>query len=170
MLPEEIAKYYLSKGVYIITTEAERKINGMTASWVTQISVKPMLILMAIHKRSYTGDMLRKSGIFAVNVLSEAQKEEARLFGLRSGRQVNKFQNISYFKGKTGIPILAECLAYLEGEVTFSKELGDHTIFIGEVVNAEELKKGIPLLYNESLERDPNQGGEHGGNQDYRNL
>lgn len=71
------------------------------------------------------------------------------LFGFRSGRDIDKFKNIKYKVGVTGAPIVLEnTLAYLEAEVIASLDVGDHTIFIGKVVEGEILKEGEPLTYD----------------------
>ncbi len=71
------------------------------------------------------------------------------LFGFRSGRDIDKFKNIKYKVGVTGAPIVLEnTLAYLEAEVIASLDVGDHTIFIGKVVEGQILKEGEPLTYD----------------------
>lgn len=138
---------YITGGVYIITTSADGIINGQAASWVTRISQKPFLVAIALYERNYTHELLSKSNIFAINVLKEGQQEIARHFGLKSGRRIDKFATIKFHQGKTGAPILDDCLAYLECEVIFSQKFGDHTLFIGRVVDEGVLSEGKPLIY-----------------------
>ena len=69
-------------------------------------------------------------------------------FGFKSGRDIDKFQGISFRQGQTGAPILMEnSLAYLEAEVIDSLEVETHTVFIGKVVNSEVLGEGDPMTY-----------------------
>ena len=58
----------MTYGVYIIGTAARDKINGMTAAWVTRVSVDPPLLLAAISKGHYTSDLIRASKAFSVNL------------------------------------------------------------------------------------------------------
>ena len=138
---------YITGGVYVITTSSGGIINGQAASWVTRISQEPFWVAVALYERNYTHDLLLESDIFAINVLKEGQQEIARHFGKQSGRKVDKFAGIKFHKAKTGAPILDDCLAYLDCEVIFSRKFGDHTLFIGEIVDEGVLNEGKPLVY-----------------------
>jgi flavin reductase (DIM6/NTAB) family NADH-FMN oxidoreductase RutF len=138
---------YITDGVYVITTTFSDVINGQAASWVMRVSQEPFLIAIALYEKNYTEELVLKSGVFAVNVLKEGQQEIAKHFGRQSGRKVDKFETIKFHRGKTGAPILNDCLAYLECEVIFSKKLGDHRLFVGKVVGSGVLNEGRPLIY-----------------------
>lgn len=138
---------YIIGGVYIITTCSDNAINGQAASWVTRISHEPFLVAVALYEKNYTHELLCKSRVFAINVLKEGQQELARHFGRQSGRRVDKFATVKFHRGRTGVPILDDCLAYLECEVIFSQRFGDHTLFVGKIVNEGVLNEGEPLVY-----------------------
>lgn len=138
---------YITKGVYIVTTKAGDSINGQTVAWVTQASLKPSMISVVLYEKNYTTELILKSGIFAVNILKEGQEELALHFGTKSGRNVNKFKDIDFQNDETGSPILNDCLAYLDCEVSLSKKAGDHIIFVGEVVDQGIISRGKPLIY-----------------------
>ena len=69
-------------------------------------------------------------------------------FGFKSGREIDKFSEISYKLGVTGTPIaLKYSIAYLEAEVVSIVDVGTHTIFIGKIVDADILNEGEPMTY-----------------------
>lgn len=135
-------------GVYIITTRTKEKINGMTAAWVSQVSFQPLLLIASIAPERHTHDLIKESGYFAINTLAEGQEDLAKHFGLKSGRKVNKFKDISYFDASNGSPVLKEALAFFECKVIETFVAGDHTLFIGNVVEAKILNsEKKPLIF-----------------------
>ena len=134
----------LTTGIYIVTSKQESRINGMVASWISQVSFSPPLIMLAVKKERYSHGMIKAGKVFAVNVLSTQQKKEVTLFK-GSHKPEEKFFNIPYEINKTGAPILKDALAYLDCVLTDQFTPGDHTIFIGEVIAGDVLKDGDPL-------------------------
>ena len=124
-------------GVAVITAEADGKANGMTAAWFTRVSSVPPLVIVSVGHGRYTKDLIKRSQHFCVNILAENQVKLARKFGLTSGRNVNKFDGINYTRGKTGSPVLDCTAAYLDCRLDRMVEVGDHVLFIGEVVDCE---------------------------------
>lgn len=141
------ARWLITNGVYVVTARWENKLNGMAASWVTRISADPTLVAVAIWHENLTYRFVHGSGAFALNILGEGQQELARWFGRRSGRNVDKFARVPYRLGPTGSPILKEALAYLDCRVIFERAFGDHTLFVGEVVEEGVQHEGAPLVY-----------------------
>ncbi|MBS7651284.1 MAG: flavin reductase family protein [Candidatus Bathyarchaeia archaeon] len=135
-------------GVTVVTSKAGSKINGLTIAWATQVSFQPPIVAVSVGKTRYTHDMIQSSRIFAVNILHEGQVEVARLFGLQSGRDIDKFATIPYETKVTGAPILKDCLAYLDCEVERAIPVGDHTLFAGRIVDANIKADKKPLAYN----------------------
>jgi ferric-chelate reductase [NAD(P)H] len=89
------------------------------------------------------------SRVFAAMVLDEnVQMVFLGPFGFRSGRDINKFGKAAFKIGVTGAPIVTEnTLSMIEAEVIDNIDLGTHTIFVGDVLNSEVLKAGVPLTY-----------------------
>jgi flavin reductase (DIM6/NTAB) family NADH-FMN oxidoreductase RutF len=104
--------------------------------------------MVAIGKGKYTHELIEKSNVFAINILSDRQKEMAKHFGLQSGRKIDKFGTVQYEVRKTGSPILKDCIAYMDCRVSKSIAVGDHTIFVGEVLDAGIKDVDVPLIYN----------------------
>ena len=76
--------------------------------------------------------------------------ELAKLFGFKSGKQVKKFEGVKYERKVTGAPILIDAIAYLDCKVVSETTAGDHTIFVGEVVDAKICSEEEPLIYRTS--------------------
>ena len=134
-------------GVTIVTSYRGDEVNGLTAAWVSQVSQKPPMVMVSVAPPRYTHDMIKESGHFAVNILGEDQIELAKLFGFKSGKQINKFESVEYDRKTTGAPILKDALAYLDCKVVSATTAGDHTIFIGEVVDCEIRTEDEPMIY-----------------------
>lgn len=137
-------------GVAVVSSKKGNKINGLTVAWMTQVSYQPPLVAVSIGKTRYTHEMIESSKIFAVSILHERQLEVAKLFGLHSGRSMDKFSQIAYETKVSGAPILRDCLAYLDCEVESSLQVGDHTIFVGKILDAGVKKDRKPLVYSPS--------------------
>ena len=138
----------IANGVSIVTSKSGDKINGLAIAWMSQVSITPPQVMVAIGKAKYTHELIDKSKVFAINILSESQKALAKHFGLQSGRKVDKFSSVKHESKKTGAPILKDCLAYLDCRLSKSLDVGDHTILVGEVVDAGVKRKEAPLIYN----------------------
>jgi flavin reductase (DIM6/NTAB) family NADH-FMN oxidoreductase RutF len=124
----------LTYGIYVLTSHHEENINGMIASWVSQVSYEPPLIMVAVHPKRYSHQLIELGGCFALHVLAHTQADFLSRF---KGRDLSaKFSAINWTPGKTGCPIINECLAYLECELKTHYRPGNHTLFIGEVIAA----------------------------------
>jgi uncharacterized repeat protein (TIGR04076 family) len=143
------------RGVFVITTRWGEKRNGMAAAWVSRSAEQPFLLMASVWKKNLTHDLIKESGIFAVHVLRSDQVKVARHFGKQSGRDVDKFASVPYRVAETGSPILTDCLAYLDCRVLSTTESGDHTIFLGDIREADFVTKGEALSYQRSDYVDP---------------
>ena len=129
----------LSYGMYILTTLDGDKPVGCTINTSTQITSTPTTIMISVNKSNYTNECIKKHGKFALSILSE--KSDPTLiggFGFRSSRDNNKFENVDY-EMKEGLPVIKAANAYLICKVVDSLEVHTHTIFIGELLDAEIL-------------------------------
>ncbi len=140
----------LSYGMYVISSVKEGKLNGQIANTAFQITSKPPQIAISINRENLTYEYIKNSGVFSVSILStEAPFKFIGLFGFRSGRDINKFENVKYKIGITGAPIVLDySIGYLEAKVVNSIDVGTHTLFIGEVVEAESIGEGTPMTYD----------------------
>jgi len=119
----------------------------MTAAWVTRVSFNPPLVMVSIGKTRFSHELIKKSKVFAVNILKEGQIEIGKHFGFKSGKKIDKFATIPFDTKATGSPILKEIAGYLDCKLISYVEAGDHTIFLGEVIDAGADRKALPLIY-----------------------
>ncbi len=150
MFDETAKKTLLRKiphGLYICGVKDGDESNGFTASWVMQSSFEPPQLVVCVNARSGSHAMLEKSGVFALSVLDSSQKDIAAQFFKPQSRVGDKLASVASALGEaTGCPILTDCLGYLECRVVGSVATGDHTVFVGEVIGAQLVRDGDPLL------------------------
>jgi flavin reductase (DIM6/NTAB) family NADH-FMN oxidoreductase RutF len=130
-------------GIYVLTTSYQDEINGMIASWVSQISFEPPLVALAVHPNRYSHRLIEKSRAFALHTISKDQKNLLKLF--KGPDPAGKFASLRWSKGITGAPLLSDCLAYVDCRVKKALNPGNHTLFIGEVVDGRLISHGDPL-------------------------
>jgi len=133
----------MTYGIYVLTTRFENHKNGMIASWVSQVSYDPPLIMVAVHPDRYSHTLLQKSGRFALHVLEQDQKKMINRF--KSPEPAEKFVGIAWEDGENGCPVLKDCLAWFECTVKEQYTPGNHTLFLGAVENGDFLKDGVSL-------------------------
>ena len=133
----------MTYGIYGLTTFYKDEINGMIASWVSQVSYDPLLILVAVHQNRYSHHLIEQSACFALHVLTRDQTDFLRRF--KGSGSKEKFTGIQWRRGITGCPVLSDCLAYFECRVKARYAPGNHTLFIGEVIAAQVVTSGDPL-------------------------
>jgi flavin reductase (DIM6/NTAB) family NADH-FMN oxidoreductase RutF len=133
----------MTYGIYVMTTKQADTVNGMIASWVTQVSYDPPLILAAVHPNRYSHDMIVHTKAFGLHIIDQSQKDLLKRF--KGPVPEEKFAGMGWKPGKTGVPILADCLAWFELELQEQHQPGNHTLFVGKVVDAGVHSQGTPL-------------------------
>ena len=139
----------LSYGLYIVTSKDEGRLNGQVVNTVIQVTSEPPRVAVIINKKNLTHEFILNSKVFSASVLEESTPMIfLGPFGFRSGWDVDKLSKVDFKEGMTGCPLITEhALSVLEAEVVDQIDLGTHTVFIGNVVSSEILKKGSPLTY-----------------------
>jgi flavin reductase (DIM6/NTAB) family NADH-FMN oxidoreductase RutF len=123
----------------------------MTAAWVSQVSLKPLLVMVSIAPPRYSHTLIKESGIFAINVLTSDQVELGKRFGYKSGRKIDKFAGLDTVSAASGTPVLPQAYAYLDLKLVHTFAAGDHTLFVGEVTDAKILHpQGRPLIFKKT--------------------
>lgn len=145
----------LEYGIYVVSTRVGHETGAFVASWLSQVSFEPPMLMIAIHKDHFSGELIKGGDFFTVNVISEGGKSLLSRFLSSSKFGVDKFEGIAQLQGKTGVPIMADCLAYLECQVESSIPAGDHNIFVGKVISGKCMHEGktlttkdTPIRYN----------------------
>ena len=143
------ALHKISYGLYIVTSGHEGKFNGQVANSMFQATSNPATIAISINKENYTHELIKLSRKFVVSILSEATPMTfIGLFGFKSGRDVNKLQNVKTKTGATGVPIVVEnTVSYIEVELEKEMDCGTHTIFVGNIVDCDVVSSEEPMTY-----------------------
>ncbi len=136
-----------ASGVTVVTTVHDGQYIGITASSFSSVSLEPPRILVCVAKRLYTHKVIDATGIFAVNILSAAQQEIGMRFAGRVPEGEDRFAGIEVTHAKTGAPLLPGVLGWLDCRLHAGFDGGDHTIFVGDVVAANAVDAGNPILY-----------------------
>lgn len=140
-----------SYGLYVATTANEGGDTGsMLVNWVWQVSFEPRMLALAVEDTAHFLDVIRESGVFAVNVLESGQRELAGHFGKSTAKVGDKLEGYEWSAGSTGSPLLADALGAVECRVVTEQTAGDHILFIGEVVDAHYNRDGEPLTMKEA--------------------
>ena len=134
-------------GVTVITTCFVDELHGMTANAVTSLSLDPMLILVCIDKKADSHDILARAGVFAVNILAEGQSDISARFAKKEFDGAHGLDGVPHTFAESGAPILEGAIAYIDCRTITEHHGGDHTIFIGEVLDAGEMNGDRPLLF-----------------------
>lgn len=125
-------------GVTVLTAGHGANAHGMTANAFTSVSLEPPLVLCCVSRAARMHEVIMNAQSFAVSILSADQQSLAKYFAdWRRPRGMAQFDDVLWRRGnRTGAPLLAGALAWLECELVKVFDGGDHSIFLGEVLNA----------------------------------
>jgi flavin reductase (DIM6/NTAB) family NADH-FMN oxidoreductase RutF len=129
----------LTYGMWVLSAAADGEMEASTVTWLSQASFVPPLLMVAIRHETHLRKMVEKSGAFALHLLTASQKELAGAFTLPTVLTPGKIGGVGYQTSKiTGSPILEGFSTWLEAKITDTVKRGDHTVFVAEVVAAEQ--------------------------------
>lgn len=134
-------------GLFVVTARRGDDESGMLASWVQQCSFHPPHLCVAIRRERTIADWLTKGSIFVVNILGEMQTDMIVHFGRGFERGENVFEGVEVHHPDGSAPVLTEALAYLECRVAGRHPVGDHDLFLGEVIGGRVLGDGKPMIH-----------------------
>ncbi|MGO9639908.1 MAG: flavin reductase family protein [Candidatus Acidiferrales bacterium] len=123
-------------GLFVATSRAGDSVGAGTINWVTQASFEPPLVVVGIKVDSALHEVISASRAFALNVVGKAQKDLAVKFFKGAQPEGETLNGYRYENGSTGAPLLLDAPAWFECRVVDEVRRGDHTIFVGEVVEA----------------------------------
>jgi flavin reductase (DIM6/NTAB) family NADH-FMN oxidoreductase RutF len=119
--------------------------NGLTISWLSQVSFEPPMLMVAVDKLHYSVDLLRSTKNFCVNLLGDDQAALAARFARQATTGEDKLADVAQRPAESGAAILTDAVAYLDCEVASMVEAGDHIIVIGRIEDAAVLHDRAPL-------------------------
>jgi flavin reductase (DIM6/NTAB) family NADH-FMN oxidoreductase RutF len=137
-------------GLYAVSVRDGDEVNAFTANWICQASFEPPMVMVAVENDGRSIGMLRRSTHFGVSVYESGQRELAGHFGRKSATHPDKLGDTPWEPGATGVPLLPQALGHVECVIRGELPAGDHTIFVGEVVEASVRRVGEPLSQRET--------------------
>lgn len=144
------ALFDLSYGLYILTAREDGRDNGCIVNTACQITDTPQRITVTVNKATLTHEMILRTGLFNVSVLSTtAPMEIFRHFGFQSGKTVDKFENLTVSRSKNGLTYIPwNTNAFISAKVIQVVDVGTHSIFVAEVEEAKVLSNEPSCTYD----------------------
>lgn len=144
------ALHKLSYGLYVIGSRKGDKLNGQIANTVFQVTSEPPVVAVSINKNNLTHQFIQESKVFTASVLcQDTTLSFIGHFGFKSGRDIDKLEGIDYKIGTTQAPIVTDnAVAYLEAKIIQEVDVGTHTIFIGQLVDADVISEEVCMTYD----------------------
>lgn len=136
--------------VFVISVDKEGKPSGMICGMCTKCSRNPGLFAVILSKKGYTQELIKESKEFVIAVPNKSLEEEVILFGSISGRDSDKFKESGIETEKSEFikpPLIKKATLNFECKLYKEVEVGDHIIFIGEVL-ASYINKDRKILLN----------------------
>lgn len=135
-------------GVTVVTTVDASGPAGMTASSFSSVSLDPPLVSICVARHLGMHARIAAAGVFAVNILSKDTMEHGLRFAGMLPGVTDRFAGITVSTAATGAPLLPSTLGWVDCKLWAAHDGGDHTIFVGEVLDAGIDKTAAPLLYH----------------------
>jgi flavin reductase ActVB len=132
-------------GITVVTSfDCNARPVGLTVNAFCSVSLDPPLVLICVDRRSEACGGIEASKVFGVSVLAEGQEDWSRRFAAGGAR---KFEGATLATGVCGVPLVPGALAHIECRLTSAYPGGDHTIYLGEVMELS-VSQGAPLVYH----------------------
>lgn len=164
---DNTAFFKLSYGLFVVTAHEGDKDNGCITNTVVQQTTTPNRISVTINKNNLTHDMILRTGVFNVSVLSEDSSFDTfKHWGFQSGKDVDKTVGITFYRLENGVIYIVEGVnAVLSAKVEQAIDLGTHTLFIAEVTDAfstDETPSATYAYYHKRIKPAPQQPKKRG--------
>ena len=145
------AMFKIQYGLFVLTANENGKDNGCIINTVTQVANTPDKITIAVNKNNYTHDMVASTKKFTVSIISEAATFDLfKHFGFQSGRNADKFADFGDVKRTANgtLAVTRGTNAYITANVTNQVDVGTHSVFFADVVDAEVFNETTAASYN----------------------
>jgi flavin reductase (DIM6/NTAB) family NADH-FMN oxidoreductase RutF len=125
-------------GLYVVGSRAGERRNGMTLNLATQVATEPKLVGIAVKKEAVTHELISDGRVYCLNILDRADSAVVRKFvkPVEVDLDAGTLNRFPFHDGRSGAPVLDQAVAFVDCEVRNPVDCGDHTFFIGEVVDA----------------------------------
>jgi flavin reductase len=133
-------------GVAVLTVDAEGGRLGLTIDSLVSLSLEPPLVGVSVSRQAAMHELLRAAGGFALSLLAAGQENVAQHFA-RGVPPIAHWHGIATREGAAGAPLLDGALGWIECRVAAEHAVGDHTLFVGEVLSVELGAPAAPLVH-----------------------
>ena len=137
-----------SAGVTVVAATHEGHKHGMTVNSFTSISLEPAMITISLLSTTRTHELVSKSRVFGLTILSAKQSQISDLFAGKMSAVEDRFACLQTETLVTGSPLIVGGLAWLDCRVVETFAVGINTLFISEVLAARDMHEGQPLIYH----------------------
>jgi flavin reductase (DIM6/NTAB) family NADH-FMN oxidoreductase RutF len=133
-------------GVAVLTVDVEEERLGLTVGSLVSLSLEPPLVGVSVSRQASMHELLRRAKGFALSLLAGDQETVAQHFA-RGVPPLAHWHGIATRPGAAGAPLIEDAIGWLECETRAEHATGDHTLFVGEVLGAEQGRSAPPLVY-----------------------
>jgi flavin reductase (DIM6/NTAB) family NADH-FMN oxidoreductase RutF len=128
--------FRIPNALALIGSASGEEWNGMTASWITQLSMEPVIIGVGVDNKAVTHRLIDEGGSFTVNLWDSEDTKPFVKFSKPAEREGNTLNGRPVTTATTGAPVFEEAIAWMDCQVRQAINLGTHTLFLGEIVDA----------------------------------
>ncbi len=139
MLDDELVNrvtWKIPNALALVGSRSGDEWNAMTTSWITQVAMEPVLIAVGVDNDALTRRLIVEGGSFTVNLWSAEDTKVFVKFSKPATREGSALNGRAVRVAVTGAPVFEEAVAWIDCEVRQALDLGSHTLFVGEVVDA----------------------------------
>jgi flavin reductase (DIM6/NTAB) family NADH-FMN oxidoreductase RutF len=140
----------MPSGLYVVgSTDGVDRRNLMTLNWATQLAFEPKLLGIAVVQDALTHELVDAGGVFALNIIDREDRAIVRKFTkpVEVDLDHSTLNGFGVHTATTGAPVLDQAAAFLDCVVTQRLPMGDHTLFVGEIVDCGfQREEGTPVL------------------------
>jgi flavin reductase (DIM6/NTAB) family NADH-FMN oxidoreductase RutF len=142
------AMRHLAGGVSVITVGRARDITGMTVTSVSSLAVDPPTLIVSINRESSSWPLLKRYGVFGVNILNADQLDIAERFTGKGGlKGADRFAGAQWTSLVSGAPLLVGALSAIDCEAEDIIERHSHAIVVGRVLGIQSSRRTAALAY-----------------------
>jgi flavin reductase (DIM6/NTAB) family NADH-FMN oxidoreductase RutF len=128
----------MPSGLYVVGSRDGERRNAMTLNWTTQVSSDPKLLAISVEKEAFTHELIEAGRVFSLCIVDREDRAIVRKFTkpVEVDTAAMTLNGFAFHDGPSGAPILNQAVAYVDCELRQAVDLGSHTLFVGEVVDA----------------------------------
>ena len=128
----------MPSGLYVVGSRSGERRNAMTLNWAIQVSSDPKLVAISVEKGAFTHELIAEGGVFSLCVIDREDRAIVRKFTkpVEVDAVAGTLNGFPFHEASTGAPILTQAVAWIDCRVHRSLDLGSHTVFLGEIVDA----------------------------------